>query len=487
MHRTINHPLVKIFLFSPVIFFLACSSKQNQSEEVILAKIGKKEISKKEFLDRSELTIRPNPFKGKETTLNNLICEKMLAIEAENNSQFLHNSVLQSRIKGIKEQLMRDRLYYEEAFNKVHLDSQEVRNVYRLSMREYELEFYTMHDENLAYKIETWLDSVPDLSDEMFGELANILGKKPLHKVNYKDQDDDIIHESLYKKPLDIGTVIGPLKLSNGEYIIMKVMNWTDYPLISGVDQQNRWNDVEDKLHKTEARKLWQSYLANLMNGKKIEFNAKSFKVLSDWAMESHLYTNNSDSLNFQSSEIPPVAPEINLDDPLFTIDNKEWTVEDFKKELMSHPLVYRTKNLNRNNFKKHFKLAIADMMRDHYLTRKAYKKSLDNREEIKKEVQMWKDAYLADFQKNSIINSAINDGTIKKDDKTGIQEFLESYILDLQKNYSDIVSINVDEFNKISLTQIDYFAFRPGVPYPAAVPGFPVLTSSENLDYIER
>ncbi|MBN2105478.1 hypothetical protein JW835_15675 [bacterium] len=408
----------------------------------------------------------------------------MLAIEAENNDTLLSNSLLQGKIRGIKEQLMRNQLYYEAAFNKVQLDSHEIRNAYRASMREYELEFYTMNNKELAQKMEALLDSVPEFADDMLQELEAIFGKKPVHKVNYEDPDDDVIHGSLFAKPLEQGTVIGPLRLSNGDYIIMKILDWIDYPLISGLDQQNRWNNVKEKLHMTKARELWKSYQTNIMKGKIIQFDKQSFKILSNWAMEKHL---SNDTLNYQLSETPTTVPEIDLKAPFFTIDHKLWKVEDLKKELISHPLVFRTKYLNRENFKEQFKFAIADMMRDYYLTKEAYKKSLQNNKEIKKTVQMWKDAYLADYQKNSIIHSAIKQGTIREKDETGLQKYWESYLLDLQTKYGNRISINVDEFDKISLTNIDYLAVKSGVPYPMVVPRFPAFISSEDLNYIKR
>jgi len=349
MGFTKNQQLLKTFFLLPIIFFLACTSTEKQSDEIILAQIGEKELSVKVFVRRSELTIRPNNFKNKKTTLNNLISEKILALEAEHNhKKLLQNPAFQGTLKGIKEQLMRDRLYDEVAFNKVKLDSQEVRNAYRLSMREYQLEFYTIHNKELAQKIETTLYSVPELADEMFKEVEEILGKKPVQKVNYKDPEDDVIHEALFTKPLELGTVIGPKRLSNGDYIVMKVLNWVDYPVISGEDQKVRWNEVKEKIHQTKARKLWLSYQANIMIGKKIEFESQSFEVLSNWAMEKYLSNNKNDSLNFQITEIPFAKPEIDLNAPFFTIDNKSWTIDDFKNELMSHPLVFRTKYLTK-------------------------------------------------------------------------------------------------------------------------------------------
>ena len=478
---------MKNFLLFIFLFIFEIAFAQNQREQKILVKVGDKEISVAEFLQRSELTIRPGNFKGKNTTLNNLISEKILALEAEKNIRLMQNLVLHSGLKGIKEQLMRDKLYDEEAFNNVELDTSEIKNAFRLSIREYELEFYTINNKEMIRQIETIIDSVPELTNDLFKELKTITGKKPVHNVKYFDPEDEIIHEALYTNLLDTGTVVGPVKISNSDYIFMKVLKWVDYPILSGVDQQERWNKVKEKMHLAKANKLWRSYILNVMKGKKIEFDKETFKFLSEISFEYFIKNNQSDSLNLRISEIPLREEEINSSAPFFTIDGKVWSVEDFKKELMSHPLVFRTKDINKNNYNEQFKLAIVDMIRDHYLTGEAYKKSLDKSEEINKTVQMWNDSYLAAELKKDVIDSALEKGIINIDDNSGMLRYWESYLTGLQDKYSDSIWINFNELNKTSLTNIDFFAMRPGVPYPVPVPSFPMLISSENLDYVKQ
>ena len=123
-------------------------------------------------------------------------------------------------------------------------------------------------------------------------------------------------------------------------------------------------------------------------------------------------------------------------------------------------------------------------MMRDHYLTEEAYKKKLENDKDVKKTVKMWKDSFLAQSQAKTIMDSAINKGLIKENDNVEKSKYWESYIRALQKKYSNSIWINYDELDKISLTKVDMFAWRPGVPYPVLVPEFPTFISSENLDY---
>lgn len=237
-----NLKFLKILFLLPAVYLFACSSPKSQSDEIILAKIDKREISVKQFLQRSDLTVRPNNFKSKNTTLINLISEKILALEAEQNDPHLLTPVLQSSLQGIKEQLMRDLLYSEVSFNNVQLDSHEIKNAYQLSKQEYEFEFYTIQNKELAQKIQTKLDSLPELADEMLN-------------------------------------------------------------------------------------------------------------VLSNWAMEKYLSDNEEDSLNFQIMEIPSAKPAIDSNSPFFTVDSKLWTVANFRKESISHLFIFKTKNLNRNNF----------------------------------------------------------------------------------------------------------------------------------------
>lgn len=462
------------------------SFAEDNSKSTILAKIGNKAINVNEFLQRSELTIRPNNFKDKYTTLNNLITEKILAIEAEKNNLLKDNKIFQGTLKGIKEQLMRDKLFEEIAYNKVQIDSSELLNVFRASIREYELEFYTIRNKDFARKIKLDLDTALDKSN-VLKLLESSVGNKPIRKVKFKDPDDDAIHEALYSNPLDTGVVIGPLKLSNGDYIVMKVLSWIDYPVIGYEARIERMNMVKDKVHDIKARKLWLSYQTQVMRGKSFEFDKNSFNILAETALEYYLKKNEKDSLNARITEIPLPKIDIDLSAPFFTVDNKTWKIEDFKRELVSHPLVFRTKFLDRNNFKEQFKLAIVDMVRDHYLTEEAYARSLDKSDDINKTVDMWKDSFLANYYMNEVIKSALEQGIINREDNLGMLKYKESYIRNLQNKYSSLIWINYDLFNKIKLTNIDFIAIRPGVPFPLATPNFPMLIRSENLDYAKH
>src|SRR3989304_2724381 len=162
---------LKIFFCFAAAAIAAGGTSAGQSDNKIIADVGGKKISVQEFLQRSELTIRPDNFRNKHTTLNNLILEKILSLEAGQNNLLTSNPGFQARLKGIKEQAMREKLYLNVAFDKATVDSTMLRNAYRLSIREYELEFYRMHEE-LARKVKSVIDSAPGATGGVFKYLS---------------------------------------------------------------------------------------------------------------------------------------------------------------------------------------------------------------------------------------------------------------------------------------------------------------------------
>jgi hypothetical protein len=471
-----------------LITLILCSGisvAKAQANNNILATIGNKNITIAEFKVRSEFTVRPENYKDKSIALNNLIIEKILASEAEKTNTLATNAAYHARLKGIKEQAMREKLWTTVAFNKATVDTTKLKNAYRLSKREYELEFYRMHKAQ-AQKVKAAIDSTPGKIEDVFKSLSEFVGKQPKHKITYKDPEADTLHEALFLKPLHIGEVLGPIEIDDDDYLVMKVLNWTDYPLISGEDQQVRWNEVQKKEHTIAAWKLWKEYRAGIMHGKRIEFDKNTFLVLANWVREKYLIEQQNKALTGnQIPEIPFDANGIELTSAFFTFENRVWTVGDFRNELMSRPLLFRTIDLDSANFNTQFKLAVVDIIRDHCLTREAYKKSLDKGEDITRTVEMWKDSFLSNNYQKNVVETALKEGKIIKDDGPGILKYWESYVGDLKKKYNNSISMNFTAFKNISLTKIDMIAVKQGMPYPIIVPNFPTFISSETIDYI--
>ena len=91
--------------------------------------------------------------------------------------------------------------------------------------------------------------------------------------------------------------------------------------------------------------------------------------------------------------------------------------------------------------------------------------------------VDMWDDAYSS----KRYLSHVINKSNLQK----GKKHRLENGIIDsLQNEYSNIIKINTDMFEKIEITSTDMLVTERGLPYPFIVPSFPIITSDDKLDY---
>lgn len=194
-------------------------------------------------------------------------------------------------------------------------------------------------------------------------------------------------------------------------------------------------------------------------------------------------FWNIEDSTAFSVDHVSGKVDEV-LHEPLFTIDNETWTVEDFEKELQSHPLVFRKQKFSKAEFAGQFKMAIVDMVRDHYVTKDAYEMELDKDPRIKTNTQMWRDNLTALYEREQLLK---NENTKDLSPHELVVKYLDSKFEALNQKYSDQIFINVEAFNKIQLTKIDVLALQENVPFPVYVPQFPQLTTHSSLDYGQR
>jgi hypothetical protein len=246
-----------------------------------------------------------------------------------------------------------------------------------------------------------------------------------------------------------------------------------------------RWNEVVQQTTQRKARALWSRFLGDLMTGRRIEFNPPVFRKLADLSYQ--LYLAPSDSArrdigrNFlgQTGDRAPADPitdeETLLRSTFFTFDGQPWTVADFKRELASHPLVYRNKALDPKAFDSEFKAAVADFLRDHTLTRQAYKRRLQNRPEVRKAETLWRDAMVAGYQRDQILKDlARRNGLEGQSGK--LKAVYEAYVDSLREAHRDEIRIDTEALAAIRVSNTDMVAMKPGVPYPMAMPGFPML-----------
>ncbi|MBN2000589.1 hypothetical protein JW935_23780 [candidate division KSB1 bacterium] len=491
----------KYRLLSIILFFLLFQCAKNVPvEEKILVTVGDRTISVDEFRRRTELTVRPDiPAQDrktyKKTLLKNLIYEKMFAMEAGDSNRVAQSKGFQAFIKGIQEQTMRERLYYKQAIDKVELDSSDIKKAYQLASREYDVEFYSIHNNKLGQELSAKIKSSPDSAAYLFTQLGD-KAKRPKHTVKFRDPDDQRIHEALFSAPLDTGTVLGPIQVDDANWIIMRVADYRIVPAI-GFDAAIRYQQVKEKLAQNQAHTRWWQYVKEVMKGKRIEFNPETFKMLADlfYRVEQAQEAREKNAILkafWQGDEGGMTAGQLMdeediLDLPFFELDGELWTVGDFRQALMSHPLVYRPQQFENLPWREKFRLAVVDLVRDVFLTKEAYKQKLDQDPEVKRIKSMWIDATVAIDFRNQVLKSAKQRDDIDTSSNLAMNRFFDGYLDDLWKKYNDQMIIDEAALDSIELTRVNLFAMQPGAPYPVASPAFFFVTTQTLADSVVK
>ena len=482
------------FIFISLLFFINISCDKtptiNLDQEVIIAKIENKVITINDFLKRCEYSPRPaycngDNFIHKKISLNSLIAEKILAIEFDRNNQAI-NENQRYFIEGRKEQLMRHLMLKKYGYEDIQLDSILLMQQYQLRKRTYEVE-YVIKNENVLKELNAKENIVTSKENAPVPSVNNISSKN----LSYNDQMVDSIRELLFSSGPELKQVYGPYIATDSTVFYMKVSGWITGVNISDQQKKDTWESVKNEMTEAQALKKYSSYISNLMRDKKIKYDERNFEIFAKLVSNVYKIEKFKKEKMIQSSiwesnnavQIETMNLAKNMKEKIILHhDGKNWTINDIMSLIKKHPLVFRKKNINPNNFTNELKFSLADLFRDMHITKQGYDLGLDQNINVKSETNKWQDyikseliktKYAKSFQKNSNSN-----------DRNNQYKLITNKIDSLQKAYSNKIKINTDKFEEIELLSIDLFGMYSNQAYNNLEPPFPILTNDHLLDY---
>ncbi|MBN1352613.1 hypothetical protein JXJ21_24710 [candidate division KSB1 bacterium] len=496
MKNYIRIPFLVSWTFLAFLLLNCTQKNESLESDQVVARVGDKAITRQEFIRRSEYAIRPpycreNNYIHKKIVLNSLIGEKLLAMEAGEDNKLARNPDFQAYLEGRKEQAMRQVHYHQQAYNKVELSPDEIKKEFDAAGRTYRVSYFTVPNNDLSLKIAEKFKSENISFEDMYQSLAGDTAV-PQRKIAWISPEIKQIKEPLFKQVPRKGQILGPIQIDDGNCLFMKVNGWIDARLITENDIRNRRQQVVDQLKNEKAWADYKSYVGKLMQKKQMQFSEDTFRKLVTIVAPIYLNAeqtkkqmfNNSFWQNKEAESDGTNLPQ-SLDAldqlPFFTVDGTVWTVKQFRAYLKRHPLVFRKEGAKSKPFAEQFKLAVADLVRDYYITQDAYKKDYDENPAVRQQVDMWRDHLLALYQKYKYLDSK---HVSEKDQMKIINDHLAAYIDSLQVRYGAHIQINLAAFDKIQLTRIDMVALQPDQPFQIVVPSFPLITTDHRLDY---
>lgn len=486
----------KYFITFLLLLAVACSknSKMENLGDKILVRVGDRVITVKDFQNRMELTPRPFYCKGttekdKAIALNSMIAEKLMALETGTDCQPFKNEVFNSYIKGRQEQYMRDKLYELEAMKKVTLDSLEVLKGLDAAQMNYEVEYY-MLPKTIANEIKTEVKKSPEAVSAIFKHMVDTQPPRT-RAVKFLDNDIKPIQDILFKDVLPNDAIVGPLDIDGDNFLFMRVKDFKYTPAISETEHSKKVQLVVEKLTFDHAQQHWNDYVNKVMDGKKIDFNRKTFEALLKLFISKYQGADKENEFNL-SEEINDILiskeQKIHtlLEEPFFEINGDVWTVAEFRKLVMSHPIVFRSDEIHSpREYVKAFRTAVLDVIQDHFVNQEGYKQNIDKLPEIQRKTLIWQDSFIAKYQQQKYLDDLSQRPDFDKSRLSGNENtYIDEYIDNLQEKYKSKIELNKEAWKQLKLISTDLFGMRPKTPYPDLVPPFPANAIDEKVDY---
>ena len=403
----------KIFLLLITIYSLSSILKAQTQNDRILARVGNTTIMESEFLERFEL----NPQIGLQTKGNNysiklkflytLIAEKLWALKSENDG-LDRNTAVQTAVGNIEKMFVRDALYRQVIKNKIKISKKELergllRNSYKLKVN-----FLFSDNKNKIYSLYKLLntgfpfDSILVSREEYKEQL------KPI-EVSY-GQMLESAEDSIYK--LEIGQYTKPLLTPDGWYIF-KLDDKIKQVFGSANDRLDAENKVKKVIRHNKERKLYDDFYINFFNKRKVNVNSHLFKSLFNkiiYYLGIRKQVSNSSHNELFHLEVQDVlkiekafgADSLKMDFILFK--KHPVTLKHFLRDLIFND--FSVEKVDPNIITESLNKKVQKYIEDELLAREGYRRGLNLLPSVKREVQMWKDNYLAQALKSEMTDT---------------------------------------------------------------------------------
>jgi hypothetical protein len=410
-----RHLFFRCLLLLAAIYFIStgysCSEKTQVQDKIIVAKVGKSEISLEDFrLDYefgfSHLKTGPN---RKLAYLDKMIDEKLLATKGYKLNLDKSERV-QRLAKELQDELAIEQVFKDNVQAKVRISDQEI--------------VEAINKAKVSWKLRYWWEPGKEFAESVcafmrqhgYAEtVEKILSNNP--EINLKPGEFetpymtwlDVAPELLAQiENLAIGEISDPVEMDQG-YYIFQVVDIRRQP-VTEYEYKDKADTFRKILRARKEQELNAQFIASLMIPKNVTTKGDAFSLLSrnlfEWYKNGDrsedLYKAIADSRNEQAC-----LQEIrkSLDKVLVTFEKDSWTIRDFLKRFNPREIKVTDKT-DLNVFQSNFNDQIALTVRDYFLLKQGHKDRVERRPVVQMEIKRWKDKWVYQELRNQLTKS---------------------------------------------------------------------------------
>ncbi len=463
--------------------------------DVILAKVGNKKISVREFLASYEFgpafTKREN--NSKQKYLNYMIDEKLLALDGYNQG-YGDSSRVKNLLSAIEGDLATNLMFYKDIFNKIKISNSEIDEALAEKKITYSIKWiFALDKDSLNFyltglKNKISFDSLfnEQLKDSVYKDQRTMLMDK--FKLRMRNPEMLSVVDSL-----KVGEVSQPVHGPDGWYIIKLSDIWKN-EITTQSEFEKEKTDVLNALKLNQSDKQSDLYVRTLMLEHNPVIQGKAFDILRSYLGNYVLPKNKFDSWKLEDrmkkelTDFKKLSKEQFSKMSLVSLNNGDLSLDDFLNWYKMRDEYLKFDETNFNNFSASLEKLIWQMVRDHLLVSLAYSRGFQNYAIVQQQADWWKDKIVYAMVRDNIANAVgLNielPTSVKNKNNDKKQELMEKTFRKLQqlkKKYK--VEINEKVLDEIKVQDsdnpraVDFYFIKKGGTFPH--PAYPSIDYS--------
>jgi hypothetical protein len=417
----------------------------------VLAKIGNTSISSDEFIERFELTPRlgtqneNNLEQSKKDFLHTLIAEKLWAIKAKELN--MNNLGLVKSALGILEKMfVRDALYKIEVKDKVVIPGQElIKGAFRNQIK-LKVNFLWSNDKDKIFNLYNLLNKGLSF-DSLLTEKDTVV------EVTFGKMEESI-EDSLYN--LFPGKYTSPIQGREGDWFIFRV-NERQKSISKGDGIEKENQHVKKVVNERITNKVFKDFYIRFFGGRQIYAKGYLFLSLADKVIkiinEKKQKENVPDNVKIYLNEhdVSKINKEFGKDSlllPFIAFEQNPVSLGQFLDEFNFEG--FYTTTTDSIKIKTKLNSTVRNFIEHELLAWEGYNRGLQNLPDVKDELKMWNDYYLAQMLKRKFVDSIkVSENEIldyyKKQNKEIILPQMVN-IVEILTDSLDIIQLVLDE-----------------------------------------
>lgn len=437
---------MKFFHFNFFILFILISTRILASGDSLLVKIGSSGITTDEFQQRFELIPQVNAGAKKDLEqkksdlLFSLIAEKLWANEAE-ELKLDTSDIMQITFKTIAKMFVRDALYKIEITDKIKLSEEEKLEGLKRIYFTLDLDVLHFTDSVSATEIYNLLKN-----GITFDSAKSILESNiPTIQVKYgelKEPVEDILYN------MNESDFTFPIKSSSG-WLIFTLLK--KEPTAFEKRDQALMN-VEEIIKQRQTDKYYNEFYSKIFSGREVNTDAVLFwsiadkitallnekKILNAIPYSENIYIDVDDLLKIERD-----LGNDTLKISFIKFDESPISVKQFLREFIFDG--FYSANVNPKVIAAKLNARVKTFIEQELLAREGYRRGLQNLVEVKSSISMWKNNYLAEILKNTLLDSVkVSDAEVydyySKRNAIGDSSIVEVNILEILTDSLEVI-----------------------------------------------